>query len=286
MPAVDPTMPDPIISVRNVGISFGRNRKRHRSMRDLLFSGSLGPEAPVAKDTPGEFWPFRNVSFDISPGESIGVVGRNGAGKSTLLRLIAGVLIPDEGDVTVHAGVAPLIALTGGFEGQLTGRDNIRLVAGLHGMSEAEIDDAFDEIVEFSEVAGFLDTPFKHYSSGMKVRLAFAVVSRLREPILLVDEVLAVGDKKFRQKCLGRINEMLSGGTTLFMVSHAEGSLKKFCERGLYLNGKGLAFDGPIAEAIAAYERDLGLRGDTDPDELPIDDADDSDSDVDSYADV
>lgn len=284
MTAVDPTMPDPIISVRNVGISFGRNRKRHRSLRDLLFRGSLGPQAAPA-DALAEFWPFRNVSFDISPGESIGVVGRNGAGKSTLLRLIAGVLIPDEGDVTVHAGVAPLIALTGGFEAQLTGRENIRLVAGLHGMSEAEIDDSFDEIVEFSEVGGFLDTPFKHYSSGMKVRLAFAVVSRLSEPILLVDEVLAVGDKKFRQKCLGRINEMLSGGTTLFMVSHAEGSLKKFCDRGLYLDGSGLAFDGPIEDAIAAYERDLGIRG-GDSDELPIDDVDDSESDLDSYADV
>ena len=283
MAAVDPTMPDPIISVRNVGVSFGRNRKRHRSVRDLLFQGSLGPQGRPG--APPEFWPFRNVSFDISPGESIGVVGRNGAGKSTLLRLIAGVLIPDEGDVTVRAGVAPLIALTGGFEAQLTGRENIRLVAGLHGMSEAEIDDCFDEIVDFSEVGDFLDTPFKHYSSGMKVRLAFSVVSRLREPILLVDEVLAVGDKKFRQKCLGRIREMLSGGTTLFMVSHAEGSLKKFCDRGLYLNGSGLAFDGPITEAMAAYERDLGIRDDNVDQDLQYDDLNDTDSD-DSYADV
>src|ERR1700759_1051831 len=133
--------PDPIISVHNVGVSFSRNRRRKRSLRDLLFKGSLGPEAA------GEFWPFRNVSFDISPGDSIGVVGRNGAGKSALLRLIAGVLIPDEGDVVVRAGVAPLIALTGGFEGELSGRDNIRLVSGLHGMSEAEIDDASDDIV-------------------------------------------------------------------------------------------------------------------------------------------
>ena len=275
------TQPDPIISVHNVGVSFGRNRRRHRSIRDLLFQGSLGVEPRPGG--PPEFWPFRNVSFDISPGESIGVVGRNGAGKSTLLRLIAGVLIPDEGDVTVRAGVAPLIALTGGFEAQLTGRENIRLVAGLHGMSEEEIDDCFDEIVDFSEVGAFLDTPFKHYSSGMKVRLAFSVVSRLSEPILLVDEVLAVGDKKFRQKCLGRIREMLSGGTTLFMVSHAEGSLKKFCDRGLYLDGSGLAFDGPIAEALAAYDRDMGLSSDAVEGDLQYEIDTDAD---DSYADA
>jgi ABC-2 type transport system ATP-binding protein len=247
--------PDPIISVRNVGVSFSKNRRRKRSLRDLLFKGTLGP----GTNAPGEFWPFRNVSFDISPGESIGVVGRNGAGKSTMLRLIAGVLIPDEGDVSVHAGVAPLIALTGGFEGELSGRENIRYVSGLHGMSEEEIDDAFGEIVEFSEIGDFLDTPFKHYSSGMKVRLAFSVVSRLSEPILLVDEVLAVGDKAFKAKCLKRIDSLLEGGTTLFMVSHGEGALKRYCDRGLYLDGTGLAFDGPIEEAIEKYERDLGL---------------------------
>jgi ABC-2 type transport system ATP-binding protein len=252
---------EPIISVEDIGVMFTRNRRRKRSLRDLLFRGSLGP---TIAEGPDDFWPFRHVSFDIQPGESIGVVGRNGAGKSTLLRLIAGVLIPDEGDVTVRAGVAPLIALTGGFEGNLSGRENVRLVAGLHGMSEEEIDDAFEEIVDFSEVGDFLDTPYKHYSSGMKVRLAFSVVSRLREPILLVDEVLAVGDKAFRNKCLKRINDLLSGGTTLFMVSHSEGALKKYCERGLYLDGTGLQFDGPIEEALDRYERDIGTWTESD----------------------
>jgi ABC-2 type transport system ATP-binding protein len=260
-------MPSPIISVRDVGVQFSKNRRRKRSMRDLLFKGTMGPQG----DAPGEFWPFRHVSFDIKPGESIGVVGRNGAGKSTLLRLIAGVLIPDEGDVTVHAGVAPLIALTGGFEGELSGRDNIRLVSGLHGMSEAEIDDAFDEIVEFSEIGDFLDTPYKHYSSGMKVRLAFSVVSRLYEPILLVDEVLAVGDKAFRNKCLKRIDDLLAGGTTLFMVSHGEGLLKRYCERGLYLDGSGLKYDGKIEDAIEMYEKDLGTWVERDTDDFQID---------------
>ena len=188
--------PEPIISLRDVGVQFSINRRRKRSLKSLLAKGKSAP------DNPGEFWPFRHVSFDIYPGEAIGVVGRNGQGKSTLLSLIAGVLLPDEGEVIVRAGVAPLIQITGGFEGELTGRDNIRLVAGLHGMSNKEIDENFDDIVEFSEVGRFLDTPFKHYSNGMKVRLAFAVVSQLSEPILLVDEVLAVGDKAFQIKCL------------------------------------------------------------------------------------
>jgi ABC-2 type transport system ATP-binding protein len=132
------------------------------------------------------------------------------------------------------------------------------LVSGLHGMTNKEIEDAFDEIVEFSELGDFLDTPFKHFSSGMKVRLAFAVVSRLNEPIMLVDEVLAVGDKRFRNKCLTRIEQLLEGGTTLFLVSHSEGSLRRYCQRGLYLESGELRADGPIEDVIEQYERDQG----------------------------
>jgi ABC-2 type transport system ATP-binding protein len=255
------TTTEPVISLRDVGVRFSRNRRRKRSVRDLLLKGKMG------LDSDGEFWPFRHVSFDIHPGEAIGVVGRNGQGKSTLLSLIAGVLLPDEGSVTVRAGVAPLIAITGGFEGELTARENIWLVAGLHGMTNEEIAAAFDEIVEFSEMGEFLDTPFKHFSSGMKVRLAFSVVSRLNEPILLVDEVLAVGDKRFRTKCLERIEQLLEGGTTLFLVSHSEGSLKRYCERGLYLESGELRADGPIEEVIEKYERDQGTWVEADIDE-------------------
>jgi ABC-2 type transport system ATP-binding protein len=254
MTTAEPVIPrgEPVISLRDVGVQFSRNRRRHRSIKDLLIRRKLGLE------TAGEFWPFRHVSFDIHAGESIGVVGRNGQGKSTLLSLIAGVLLPDEGSVTVREGVAPLIAITGGFEGELTARENIYLVSGLHGMTTAEIDDAFGEIVDFSEIGDFLDTPFKHFSSGMKVRLAFSVVSRLNEPILLVDEVLAVGDKKFRNKCLARIENLLAEGTTLFLVSHSEGNLRRYCERGLYLESGEMRADGPIEEIIERYERDQG----------------------------
>jgi ABC-2 type transport system ATP-binding protein len=249
--AAAPASTEPIISLRDVGVQFSRTRRRHRSLRELLIKGQTGTKAE-------EFWPFRNVSFDIRPGEAIGVVGRNGQGKSTLLSLIAGVLLPDEGVVEVKAGVAPLIALTGGFEGELTARENIYLVAGLHGMSRKEIDDEFEDIVEFSELRDFLDTPFKHFSSGMKVRLAFSVVVRLHEPILLVDEVLAVGDKAFKRKCYRRIDSLLDTGQTLFLVSHSEAQLKRFCTRGLYLEGGELRADGPIEEVIEQYERDTG----------------------------
>ena len=241
----------PIISLRDAGVQFSLNRRRKRSVRDLLL------RRPGA-ESPGEFWPFRHVDFDIYPGEAIGVVGRNGTGKSTLLSLIAGVLLPDEGVVTVNAGVAPLIQITGGFEGELTGRDNIRLVAGLHGMTNAEIDANFDDIVEFAEVGRFLDTPFKHYSNGMKVRLAFSVVSQLSEPILLVDEVLAVGDKAFKAKCLKRIESLLADGQTLFFVSHSDAQLRRFCRRGLYLESGELRMDGPIDKVIEQYTRDVG----------------------------
>ena len=168
----------------------------------------------------------------MAAGETIGLVGANGQGKSTLLKLIAGVLLPDAGRVEVRDGVAPLIEITGGFVGDLSVRENIRLAAGLHGMDKTTIDANFDEIVDFAEIREFVHTPYKHLSSGMKVRVAFAVVSRLDEPILLVDEVLAVGDAAFRKKCYARIEEMLARGTTLFLVSHNEADLRRFCTRG------------------------------------------------------
>lgn len=239
----------PMLEVKNLGVRFRRNRGSRRSFKDLL-SGSK------RRNRPGEFWALRDVSFTVAPGEAIGVVGRNGQGKSTLLKLVAGVLLPDEGKVRVAGGVAPLIEITGGFVGDLTVRDNVMLTAGLHGLSRREIADRFDDIIGFAEAEDVVDTPYKHLSSGMKVRVAFSVISQLDEPVLLVDEVLAVGDKVFRAKCYKRIEELLASGKTLFLVSHSERDLKRFCTRGLYLNSGKLQLDGPIQEVLDRYNAD------------------------------
>ncbi len=243
------TASDFAIEVRDLGVRFRRNRRGRRSIKDL-FSDS------TRRSAPNEFWALREVSFAVKPGESIGVVGRNGQGKSTLLKLVAGVLLPDEGRVTVHGGVAPLIEITGGFVGDLTVRENVRLTAGLHGMSRAEVARRFDGIIEFAEIENFVDMPYKHLSNGMKVRLAFSVVSQLDEPVLLVDEVLAVGDKAFREKCYKRIDELLAEGRTLFFVSHNEKDLRRFCARGLYLDKGRLALDAPLSEVLDRYNAD------------------------------
>jgi ABC-2 type transport system ATP-binding protein len=199
------------------------------------------------------------VSFSVAPGEAIGVVGRNGQGKSTLLKLVAEVMVPDEGSVRVSGGVAPLIEITGGFVSDLSVRDNVYLTAGLHGMTKREVDLRFDEIIDFAELRDFVGTAYKHLSSGMKVRLAFAVISRLEEPVMLVDEVLAVGDKGFREKCYTRIEELLAGGRTLFFVSHNERDLLRFCTRGLYLDKGALVLDAPIKDVVKRYNSDYGL---------------------------
>jgi ABC-2 type transport system ATP-binding protein len=243
------TTAEAVIRVSNLGIQFQRNRRRRRSFKDLF-----ADRARRAK--PDEFWALRGVDFSVSPGEAIGVVGRNGQGKSTLLKLVAEVMLADEGRVEVNGGVAPLIEITGGFVDDLTVRDNVYLTAGLHGMRRDEITERFDEIIDFAEIGDFIDTPYKHLSSGMRVRIAFAVISRLEEPILLVDEVLAVGDRSFREKCYKRIDEMLAGGRTLFFVSHSERDLKRFCTRGLYLDKGRLVLDGPIGEVIDRYNSD------------------------------
>lgn len=241
------------IEVSGVGIRFRRNRGAARSFKDLFSS-------KTRRRKPDDFWALRDVSFTVAPGEAIGVVGRNGQGKSTLLKLVAQVMIADEGRVSVHGGVAPLIEITGGFVSDLTVRDNVNLTAGLHGMTKTEIAERFDEIIGFAELEKFVDTPYKHLSSGMKVRLAFAVISRLEEPIILVDEVLAVGDAAFKAKCYTRIEELLAGGRTLFFVSHSEKDLLRFCTRGLYLDKGVLVLDAPIREVVDRYNADYGVK--------------------------
>ncbi|MGN6751705.1 MAG: ABC transporter ATP-binding protein [Intrasporangium sp.] len=238
----------PVIEVKNLGIEFYRGKKRRMSLREMV----LQRKNTAPKDT---FWALRNVTFDVQPGEAVGVIGSNGGGKTTLLKMIAGVLIPDEGSVRVRGDVAPLIELTGGFLGELTARENVYLAAGLHGLTKAEVDERYHEIVEFAgpQVQASMDMPYRHFSSGMQVRLAFALITTLDKPVVLVDEVLAVGDRSFREKCYLRMEKMLSGGKTLFLVSHSEGDLLRFAERGLYLRHGELVADGPMQDVIDEY---------------------------------
>jgi ABC-2 type transport system ATP-binding protein len=240
---------EPIIEAHDLGIRFVRNRRRQMSVRDMfIHRGGRHPRA-------GDFWPLRHLSFAIRPGEAIGVIGRNGTGKSTLLRLIAGVLIPDEGSIQVRGAVAPLLELSAGFANDLTGRENVHLVGSLHGLSRAQLKEKFDEIVDFAgaQVKNSIDTPVRHYSSGMKVRLGFSVISQLEHPLLLVDEVMAVGDREFKEKCYATMERLLRAGRTLVLVSHNEADLTRFCTRGLYINGGKLEVDGSVREALDAY---------------------------------
>ncbi|KJK10827.1 sugar ABC transporter [Terrabacter sp. 28] len=236
------------MKVEGLGVEFYRSRRRKLSLREMV----LRRENTAPKET---FWALKDVSFSVGPGEAVGLVGSNGGGKSTLLKTIAGVLLPDEGTVAVNGGVAPLIELTGGFLGELSARENVLLTAGLHGLSKAEITERFDEIVDFAgpQVRAGLDMPFRHFSSGMQVRLGFALITTLDEPIVLVDEVLAVGDKAFRDKCYQRMEALLGEGRTLFLVSHSEADLRRFCTRGLYLQSGRLVADGSMDDILEQY---------------------------------
>ncbi|THV31950.1 ABC transporter ATP-binding protein [Glycomyces paridis] len=243
-------MEEPIIQARDLGICFAKGKQKKARVKDLFVRRAANQKGAAQQD----FWPLRHVNFDIFPGDAVGIIGRNGTGKSTLLRLITGVLIPDEGYVRREGRVAPLIALSAGFSGDLTGRENVNLVGALHGMSTKEIKSKFDEIVDFSELEDFIDTPLKHYSSGMKVRLGFGVITQLPHPILLVDEALAVGDAAFKRKCQAVIAGLLEEGRTLVFVSHSEGDLKKYCKRGIFLDAGTLETDGTVEEALDAYK--------------------------------
>jgi lipopolysaccharide transport system ATP-binding protein len=197
-----------------------------------------------------------DVSFTVGQGETIGIIGRNGAGKSTLLKILSRITKPTNGKAEIHGRVGSLLEVGTGFHNELTGRENIYLNGAILGMKHSEIDRKFDEIVAFSEVERFLDTPVKHYSSGMYMRLAFSVAAHLEPEVLIVDEVLAVGDQMFQQKCLGKMDEFGRSGRTVLFVSHNLGSLAQICKRGILLDGGKLISEGPIDQTIDTY---LGL---------------------------
>ncbi len=200
---------------------------------------------------------LKNISFHIHKGESVAIIGRNGAGKSTLLKIIAGVSSPTEGDVEVSGRVSPLIELGAGFHPELSGRENIFLNGVIMGLREDYIKSKFDEIVAFSEIAEFIDMPVKYYSSGMYMRLAFSVAIHVDPDILLIDEILSVGDAAFQKKCMDRMNEFKKAGKTIVFISHAFSQIEQFCERVIYIKEGTVDYDGPTKEGLEHYKKDL-----------------------------
>jgi ABC-type polysaccharide/polyol phosphate transport system ATPase subunit len=202
-----------------------------------------------------EFWALRDVDLDIAPGESLGVVGRNGSGKSTTLKLVAGIIEPSAGTITVGGAIASMLELGAGFHPDFSGRENLYLNASILGFSEREIDDLFDEIVAFAEMEDFIDSPVRTYSSGMQMRLAFSVASHVRADIMLLDEVFAVGDEAFQRKCMGRMFEFRRAGGTLVFVSHDAAAIERICDRAVLLEDGRVIADGPPGDVLSDYHR-------------------------------
>ncbi len=218
-----------------------------------LFKGQSGQET---KET---IWAVKDISFSIKHGESVGLIGRNGVGKSTLLKLIARITYPTEGQMLIYDRVSSLLEIGTGFNAELTGRDNIYLNGAFIGMKHDEIRAKFDEIVDFSEIEQFIDTPVKYYSSGMFVRLAFSVAAHLTPEILLLDEILAVGDAAFQEKSKRKMKELINSGATIIFVSHSEEAIREICQRVLYLKEGRLVMDGPTDDVMNTYLESLDL---------------------------
>jgi lipopolysaccharide transport system ATP-binding protein len=237
---------EPYTALRDVIARSARGLAR--SAADLLRGRPI-----VTGDEVEEFWALKDVSFEVKRGEVVGIIGRNGAGKSTLLKILSRITEPSAGRVTISGRVASLLEVGTGFHPELTGRENIYLNGAILGMSRAEIRRKFDEIVTFADVERFLDTPVKRYSSGMYVRLAFAVAAHLDPEILVIDEVLAVGDAEFQRKCLGKMGEVASGGRTVLFVSHNLGAIATLCGHGMLLAGGRLVSDAAATEVVERY---------------------------------
>ena len=266
---------EPIIRVEGLGKKYvishqQEGRGRYQSLRDTLTNGLraavrrlVRPFARTERPGKEEFWALKDVSFEVKRGEVVGIIGRNGAGKSTLLKILSRITEPTTGRVTLHGRVASLLEVGTGFHPELTGRENIYLNGAILGMSRAEIKKKFDEIVAFAEVEKFLDTPVKRYSSGMYMRLAFAVAAHLEPEILVVDEVLAVGDAEFQKKCLGKMGEVAKGGRTVLFVSHNMGAVQALCNRALLMRLGRPVREGGVSNMITAYsaERRDAKRG-------------------------
>jgi ABC-type polysaccharide/polyol phosphate transport system ATPase subunit len=246
-------MSDVVIRAEGLGKRYRvGERERYLALRDVItraFTFKRGNRAPV-----DYLWALKDTSFEIRQGEVVGLVGRNGAGKTTLLKLLSRITRPTAGSAEIHGRVGSLLEVGTGFHPELTGRENIYLSGAILGMKKREIDAKHDAIVAFAEVERFLDTPLKFYSTGMQMRLAFAVAAHLEPEILLVDEVLAVGDIEFQKKCLGKMQDISSSGRTIVFVSHQTNQIRRLCERVFWIDGGQVRKEGPTGEILGAYE--------------------------------
>ena len=244
--------PDLVPSIVFSGVAKRYFKQGTRTVKEMLHA------LFVKREKPGEFlWALRGLNLTINPGETVGIIGKNGSGKSTLLKLIAGVTKVTKGKVTVSGRIAPLIELGAGFHPDLTGRENIFLNAAMLGMTKPEVEAKLADMISFAELAEFLDTPVKHYSSGMYLRLAFSVVVHVEAEILLIDEILAVGDEPFQQKCLNKLREFQKEGKTIIYVSHNIQSVLDFCPRVIYLQSGRILQDGKADSVIKRYSLDM-----------------------------
>jgi lipopolysaccharide transport system ATP-binding protein len=230
------------------------DRARYLVLRDVLARAFTAPLKRREKRSADFLWALRDVSFDVAQGEVVGLIGRNGAGKSTLLKLLSRITRPTEGSAELHGRIGCLLEVGTGFHPELTGRENVYLSGAILGMKKQEIARKFDEIIAFSEVERFLDTPLKHYSSGMQMRLAFAVAAHLEPEILLVDEVLAVGDLQFQKKCLGKMGDVAKTGRTIVFVSHQMNQIRRLCPRAVWIDAGAVRMDGDAHKVLAGYE--------------------------------
>ena len=254
-------MSDIVIRVENLGKRYRiGERERYLALRDVLARAISAParlfraRKPASPNgDPTHIWALKDVSFEVRQGEVVGIIGRNGAGKTTLLKILARVTKPTTGHAEVRGRVGSLLEVGTGFHPELTGRENVFLSGAILGMTKAEIQRKFDEIVAFSEVEKFIDTPLKHYSTGMQTRLAFAVAAHLEPEILLVDEVLSVGDMQFQKKCLGKMGDVARAGRTILFVSHNMGAITRLCRLGIWLENGQVKSAGPVEDVTTAY---------------------------------
>lgn len=253
------------LQLEDIGKQYhiGRRQDRHRSLQDVVTDALISPFVKAGRLLRGRgtaasgldqtFWALRGVSMEVKHGDLVGIIGRNGAGKSTLLKILSRITEPTEGHGEINGRVGSLLEVGTGFHPELTGRENLFLNGAILGMRKAEIEHKFDEIVAFAEIEKFIDTPVKHYSSGMYVRLAFAVAAHLEPEILLVDEVLAVGDASFQKKCLGKMGEVSRGGRTVVFISHNMTAVENLCNKGILLQDGTVVFDGDMKRAVERY---------------------------------